>query len=187
MEKLKLLYAADRKEWRAWLQNNFDKEKEIWLVFPKKSSGKLRILYNDAVEEALCFGWIDSQQKSMTPENNALRFSPRKPKSSYSQPNKERLKWLLQQNLLHPSILETVAKIAAENFVFPTDIISEIKKDKAAWANYQKFSPAYQRIRIAYIDSARDRKEEFTKRLENFIAKCRENKQIGFGGIEKYY
>lgn len=187
MEKLKLLYAADRKEWRAWLQNNFDKEKEIWLVLPKKSSCKLCIPYNDTVEEALCFGWIDSKQKSINPENNAQRFSPRKPKSSYSQPNKERLRWLLKQNLLHPSILEIATKIAEEKFVFPPDIISEIKKDKTAWANYQKFSPAYKRIRVAYIDSARDHKDQFAKRFENFIAKCRENKQIGFGGIEKYY
>ncbi len=187
MEKLKLLFALNRKEWRAWLENNFDKEKEIWLVLPKKSSGKSRIPYNDTVEEALCFGWIDSQQKSIDPENNAQRFSPRKPKSSYSQPNKERLKWLLQMNLLHPSILETAVKIAAEKFVFPVDIIKAIKSDKAAWTNYQKFSTAYQRMRIAYIESARDRKEEFEKRLVNFVTKCRENKQIGFGGIEKYY
>lgn len=187
MEKLKLLFASDRKAWRVWLEKNYDKGKDIWLVLPKKSSEKLRIPYNDTVEEALCFGWIDSKQKSIDLENNAQRFSPRKPKSGYSQPNKERLKWLLQQNLLHPSILETATKIAAEKFVFPTDIISAIKSDKAAWGNYQKFSPAYQRIRIAYIDSARDREEEFKKRLENFITKCRENKQIAFGGIEKYY
>jgi uncharacterized protein YdeI (YjbR/CyaY-like superfamily) len=72
-------------------------------------------------------------------------------------------------------------------FVFPTDIIEAIKKNKTAWQNYVNFSPAYQRIRIAYIDGARKRPQEFKKRLENFIAKTEKNKIIGFGGIEKHY
>lgn len=84
-------------------------------------------------------------------------------------------------------MLDTANKIAKEKFVFPPDIIKAIKSDSAAWKNYKKFSPSYQRIRIAYIDAARNRPEEFQKRLENFIKKTRENKQIGFGGIEKYY
>ena len=74
-----------------------------------------------------------------------------------------------------------------EKFVFPPDIVTAIKSDTLAWKNYQKFSPSYKRIRIAYIDAARKRPEEFEKRLANFIKKTKENKQIGFGGIEKYY
>jgi len=88
---------------------------------------------------------------------------------------------------LHPSVKDAVSKIITEEFVFPPDIIAEIRSDKIAWGNYQKFSPSYRRIRIAYIDSARKRPEEFQKRLKNFIYKTRQNKQIGFGGIEKYY
>lgn len=163
------------------------KNKEIWLVYPKKSSGKKRISYNDAVEEALCFGWIDSTVKSINEDNSAQRFSPRNPKSGYSQANKERLKWLLNENLLHPSMLDIANRIAKEKNVFPTDIINAIKSDNIAWENYQKYSPSYKRIRVAYIDAARNRPEEFQKRLTNFISKTRENKQIGFGGIEKYY
>jgi uncharacterized protein YdeI (YjbR/CyaY-like superfamily) len=187
VSKLNTLYVTDRKDWRAWLETNFDKEKDVWLVFPKKASGKPRILYNDAVEEALCFGWIDSRVKTLDKENSIQRFSPRNPKSGYSQANKERLKWLLKENLLHPSMQETAKKVLAEKFVFPPDVINALKADKTAWENYQKFSPVYKRIRVAYIDAARKRPEEFKKRLENFIKKTRENKQIGFGGIEKYY
>ena len=184
---LKTLYVNNRKDWRTWLENNFDKEKEVWLVFPKKASGKPRVSYNDAVEEALCFGWIDSTVKSIDEENRAQRFSPRNPKSGFSQANKERLKWLFEENLLHPSIRSTVKGVLEENFVFPNDILAAIKADKTAWKNYQRFSPAYKRIRVAYIDAARKRPEEFQKRLRNFLKKTRENKQIGFGGIEKYY
>ena len=188
MEKLKTLYVTDRKNWRAWLDKNFNKEKEIWLVYPKKSSGKPRILYNDAVEEALCFGWIDSIVKSLNEENSLQKFSLRNTKSSFSQANKERLKWLLQNNFLHSSVLDTVKKVLAEKFVFPPDIIEAIKGDKVAWKNYTKFSDSYKRIRVAYIESARKRPEEFKKRLSNLIKKTKDNKLIkGFGGIEKYY
>ncbi len=187
MNELKTLYVINRKAWRAWLEINSNKEKEIWLVYPNKSSGRQRISYNDAVEEALCFGWIDSQLKSIDEESSAQRFSPRNPKSSYSQANKERLKWLFKENLLHPSMLAIAKRIAKEEFVFPPDIIKAIRSDHEAWMNYQRFSPSYKKIRVAYIEGARNRPEEFQKRLKNFISKTKENKQIGFGGIEKYY
>ena len=157
------------------------------MVYPNKSSSRKRILYNDAVEEALCFGWIDSTVKSLDEGNSIQRFSPRNPKSSYSQANKERVKWLLQQELIHISILEVAKSINLEKFVFPKDILEAIKKDKVAWENYNKFSDSYKRIRIAYIDGARKRPDEFQKRLNNFIDKTRKNKQLGFGGMEKYY
>ena len=187
MEIGETLYVTNRDDWRAWLEKNFDREKEIWLIFPHKSSGKSRISYNDAVEEALCFGWIDSIVKKFDEESSAQRFSPRNPKSSFSQPNKERLRWLVKEKRLHPSMVDLVNKVLQEKYLFPPDIINAIKTDKEVWKNYQKFSPGYRRIRIAYIDAARKRPEEFAKRLENFIEKTRQNKQIGFGGIEKYY
>ena len=67
------------------------------------------------------------------------------------------------------------------------DILEAIKENKKAWENYRNFSPAYRRIRIAYIDAARNRPDEFKKRLTNFIKKTEQNKLIGYGGIEKYY
>jgi len=184
----KTLYVINRKDWRKWLKKNFDKEKEIWLVYPKKNSGKKRIVYNDAVEEALCFGWIDSTIKYFDEESSIQRFSPRNPKSTYSQQNKERIKWLLKNNLLHPSQIKKAKDIVSEKFVFPKHIINAIKKDKTSWKNYNTFSNTYKRIRIAYIESAQKRPEEFQKRLLNFIRKTKDNKLIkGFGGIEKYY
>ena len=182
-----ILYPTQREEWRDWLQRNFTKATEIWLIFPNKASGKPRLSYNDAVEEALCFGWIDSTIKKYDKESSAQRFSPRNPKSGYSQPNKERLRLLKQENKLHPSLHKSVEQVLTEQFVFPPDILEAIKKDPEVWKNYQRFSPSYQRIRIAYIESARKRPEEFNKRLRNFIDKTQKNKQIGFGGIEKYY
>lgn len=182
------IYVTTRKEWRDWLSENFKSKKEIWLVLPKKSSGKPRIEYNVAIEEALCFGWIDSIIKSHGDDSTMQRFSVRRTGSSYSQPNKERLKWLYRNGKIDPSITDTILPVLEEDFIFPEDIISIIKTEKEVWNNYKNFSDGYKRIRIAFIDSARKRPEEFQKRLNNFIDKTRKNKMIkGFGGIEKYY
>lgn len=89
-------YFPTREAWRAWLAEHFETAAEVWFVHPNKNSDKQAISYNDAVEEALCFGWIDSTVKSYNETERIQRFTPRKPKSPYSQPNKERLRWFLK-------------------------------------------------------------------------------------------
>ena len=89
--------------------------------------------------------------------------------------------------MVHPTMNDAARKAAREKFVFPQDILAAIKADPLAWKIYRRFSPAYRRIRIAYIDAARKRPEEFQKRLSHFIRKTRVNQRLGFGGIEKYY
>lgn len=187
MEITKTLHVTDRKKWRAWLRKHYKTEKEIWLVYYKKATGKPRIEYNDAVEEALCFGWIDSIVKSLDEERSVQRFSPRKPKSKYSPANKERLRKLLKQRKVIKDVRETLGDILEETFRVPDDILREIQVNKEAWKHFQKFSDAYKRIRIGFIDGARKRPEEFKKRLHYFIKMTGKNKQYGFGGIEKHY
>lgn len=188
MTEIETKYFTNRQDWRTWLENNFETRDDIWLEYPKKETGKERILYNDAVEEALCFGWIDTTVKSLDKETSIQRFCKRRNNSPYSQPNKERLKWLLEHGLIHKSVLEEVEKVTKEKFVFPRELVEKLKTDQQTWENFQKMSESYKRIRIAYIESARKRPEEFEKRLNNFIAKTKANKMIkGFGGIEKYY
>lgn len=185
---MNVFYAANRGQWREWLAANFETESEIHLVFPAESSGEEGVSYNDAVEEALCFGWIDGKAGTLDEIHHTRRFTPRRKGSSYSRPNIERLIWLESMGLIHPSVRETVIDIISAPFVFPKDIIAALRKDKTVWKNYQTFTEPYKRIRIAYIDAARKRPAEFEKRLANFIAKTRENKLIsGYGGIEKYY
>jgi uncharacterized protein YdeI (YjbR/CyaY-like superfamily) len=186
--KSNILQINTRIEWRNWLVKNFNSEKEVWLVYPKKSSGENRIQYNDAVEEALCFGWIDSRYKTFDTNHTMQRFSRRNPKTGFSQANIERLNWLSDNMLIHYSLVDSIQGIISKEFNFPGDIMAEIGKDKIVLRNYQEFSDSYKRIRIAYIDVARNRPNEFKKRLNNFIKKTRENKLIvGFGGIDKYY
>ncbi len=182
-----LLRLSERDLWRAWLQKNCKSKDETWLVYAKKHTGETRISYNDAVEEALCFGWIDSIVKTVDDGHFAQRFSVRKNTSNWSQLNIERLRLLVNEGNIMPEVLEALPDLSVEEFEVPADILVAIKANDEAWRNYQGFSAPYIRIRISYIDAARSRPEEFDKRLENFIKKSEQNKLIGQGGVEKYY
>ena len=169
------LYIANREAWRQWLMENHKVAKEIWLVYPRNHTGIPRIPYNDAVEEALCFGWIDSITKSIDEDRYSQRFTPRKPRSTYSQTNKERLRRLVEQEKVMPDALAMLGNLLEEPFVFPPDIAAALRANDLAWANFQQYSEAYQRIRVAYV-----------KRLEHLLRKTEQDKQFGFG-IETYY
>jgi uncharacterized protein YdeI (YjbR/CyaY-like superfamily) len=186
MEISQTLYATTREEWRDWLREHYRDESEIWLVFFRKQSGKPRIAYNDAVEEALCFGWIDSTVKTLDGESFAQRFSPRRDGSKYSQTNKERLRRLVAQGKVMPDVVESLGGVDLETFHFPPDILAALRSHEQAWRNFQRYSESYRRIRIAYVDSARDRPEQFQKRLQNLLKKTEQDKQFGHG-IEAYY
>ena len=181
MEITKTLYVTNQKDWRNWLKENYKTEREIWLIYYKKNSGKPRIPYNDAVEEALCFGWIDSTTKRIDEKKFAQKFSRRNPKSSYSQPNKERLRKLVKQKRVTKEVLNSIGNILDKEFVIPKDILEELKANKKAWEYFQKFPEAYQRIRIGFVDSSRNRPDFFRKRLNYFLKMTEKNKKFGFG------
>ena len=105
---MKTFYAKDRKAWREWLSKNHDKEKEIWLVYFRKATGKPTVTYNEAVEEALCFGWIDSIEKGIDEERFMDRFTPRKPKSNWSPSNRARARRLIESKQMTPAGLKTL-------------------------------------------------------------------------------
>jgi uncharacterized protein YdeI (YjbR/CyaY-like superfamily) len=169
------------------LKKNYKSKTEIWLVYYKKHTSKLRISYNDAVEEALCFGWIDSTVRTIDEDSFAQKFSVRRPRSKYSQANLERLRALAEQGKVAKDVLESLPDLSREALAIPADILKAIKARKEAWKNFQRFSQSYVRIRIAYIEAARKRPAEFEKRLSHFLRMTEANKQFGFGGIEKYY
>ena len=183
------IFATDkRSEWRSWLEAHFETAREVWFVLPLQEAEEKSLSYNDAVEEALCFGWIDSTNRKLDELHCIRRFTPRKPGSPYSQPNIERLRWLDAQGLICPKIRPQVLPVIEASFIYPEDILAALREDETVWANYQRFSEPYKRIRVAYIDAARRRPEEFCKRLASFIDRTRRGKLIrGYGGIDKYY
>jgi uncharacterized protein YdeI (YjbR/CyaY-like superfamily) len=185
MEIGETIYFIKRKDWRKWLSKNYNKKKDIWLIYYKKSSNKPRIPYNEAVEEALCYGWIDSIVKGIDDEKFVQRFSPRRPKSNLSEMNRVRIKNLIKNKKMTRAgmkALEGIYKGGIEKeFIIPKDILAELKKDKQVWKNFEGFPDDYKRIRISYIDMVRTRNEkEFDKRLLNFLKMTAKNKRFGF-------
>ncbi len=187
MEKIKTLHVISRKEWRAWLARHHRTEKEIWLVFYRKETGKPRISYNDAVEEALCYGWIDSTVRGLDDRRFMQRFSARRKTSNLSQMNRERIHKLISRRKMTKAGLDAVAhafdpeKNKSSKFTIPPDILEAIKANRAAWKNFRKFPEGYKRIRIAYIDSRRRHgREMFIKSLNHFIKMTARNRRYGF-------
>ena len=165
---------------------NHDKATEIWLILPKKSSGKQRIPYAETVEEALCFGWIDGTVKKLDEHHTIQRFTPRRKGSGYSQPNKERLQVMAQQGKIIEPILKEVQTILDEGYLYPDDILAALQQDEETWSNFNGFTEPYRRIRVAYVDNARKRPEDFNKRLENLLKKTKDNKKFGYG-ISRFF
>jgi uncharacterized protein YdeI (YjbR/CyaY-like superfamily) len=186
MELGKTLYVADRKDWRAWLAKNHSKKKEIWLVYYRKSSGKPRITYDDAVEEALAYGWIDGIQKGIDSERFAQRFSPRRPGSELSEPNRQRILKLIKEKKMTPAGLSAVAGVfgGSEGVEAPlslsADILKALKSDPEAWKNFQKLPQSYKRVRVAFIEGRRRHGDEmFKKSLYHFVRMTAKNKRFG--------
>lgn len=175
----KTLYLKNRQEWRRWLKKNHKKENEIWLIYYKKHTKKPSIPYNDAVEEALCFGWIDSIEKRINEERYAQRFTPRKPKSNWSEMNKERVRRLIKDGKMTPAGLATFGNNTEIAFKIPQDILEALNKERKIWNNFSKFPESYKRIRVGWIDGARKRPKELEKRLKYFLQMTSENKTFG--------
>jgi hypothetical protein len=186
MEITRTFYARSRGEWRAWLEAHYRSEREIWLVQYKKSTGRPGVSYADTVEEALCFGWIDSTRKSLDGERHAQRFTPRRPGSGYSRPNLERLRVLLEADLVAPDVVPAARAALAVPFVPPDDVLSVLRADPEGWRFFCSCSDPYQRIRLAFVDEARDQAEEFERRLRNLRKMNAVGKRFGYG-IERFY
>src|ERR1700682_4482744 len=135
----KTLYVTKRKAWRTWLARNHNREKEIWLIYYKKHSGRPRIPYNDAVEEALCYGWIDSIVKRVDHDRTAQRFSPRRPKSFLSETNKERARRLVKAKKMTRFGLQKIQTQLDGKFISAPDLLALLKKDATTWKHFQAF------------------------------------------------
>lgn len=116
---METLYVKDRRELRSWLKKNHDSKKEIWLIYYKKNTGKPRIPYNDAVEEAICFGWIDGKVKSIDAEKYAQRYTPRRVNSQWSVLNIERAKKMIKQKKMTKWGLEKYQEGIKNNIIIP--------------------------------------------------------------------
>ena len=176
----KTFYAPDRKTWRVWLSQHHKTAPEIWLVYYKKGSGKPRIPYNHAVEEALCYGWIDSILKPIDDRKYAQRFSPRRSTSVLSAMNRERVMRLIKAKKMTKAGLDSIAHVFDRKKAnIPKDILARLKRNPVVWKHFQRFPASYKRIRIGWIDAARHRRVVFEQRLAYFLKMTAQNKRFG--------
>ena len=184
MEERKELYLKNRKEWRKWLLKNNNSSKGIYLIFYKVSSEKESMRWEEAVQEALCFGWIDSVVKKIDDEKRKQLFTPRKPKGGWSKLNKDHIKKLITNNLMHESGLQKI-KIAkedgswsirddAENLIIPNDLKKKFDQNKIAFRNFQAFAKSYKKGYLHWLYSAK-REETRNKRIIEIVKLCKQN------------
>jgi uncharacterized protein YdeI (YjbR/CyaY-like superfamily) len=173
------LYVTDAAEWRAWLEVNHRSRPEIWLVLHTKASGKPSIPYGDSVDEALCFGWIDSVVKKLGPESRAQRFTPRRRGSKLSEMNRERARRLIAAGRMTQAGFDAIGDALDEPFIMPDDIVAALRADETAWRNFQAFPDSYRRIRVAFVEGARSRPAMFKQRLDYLVRMSAQNKRFG--------
>jgi uncharacterized protein YdeI (YjbR/CyaY-like superfamily) len=185
----KALLFKNRIEWRSWLEKNHIISKEAWLIHYKKSSSKKNLHYVDAVEEAICFGWIDSKLKKIDEERYILRYSPRKSRSVWSKINKEKAKKMISIGKMMPAGFEKieVAKkqgywdSAYTNLIkerLPSDLKKALVSNKTAWNNFYHFANSYRNMYIGWVKNAKT-EETRKRRISEVVKRSLNNKKPG--------
>jgi uncharacterized protein YdeI (YjbR/CyaY-like superfamily) len=194
MKELEYIHFNNKEEFRNWLQKNHESSSGIWMIFLKKHTDKECINYNDALEEALCFGWIDSLIKKIDDEKYARKFTPRKNSTKWSEINKKKVIELIENDRMTQAGLEKIAfvinssinnselndyqKKKTTKFVIPDFIIEEFAKNEPALINFNNLAPSHQRNYILWITNAK-REETIMKRINESIELLKENKTLG--------
>ncbi|MGV3527215.1 MAG: YdeI/OmpD-associated family protein [Candidatus Sericytochromatia bacterium] len=177
MEIGNTLKPPDRAAWRAWLAQHHGSAGEIWLLLEDRPLEN-GLVYLDAVEEALCFGWIDGLQKRYSAHERAQRFTPRKPRSNWTELNKARARRLIRLGHMTDAGRAALPDLSTPLTVAP-DIEAALKAQPDAWAHFVAFPALYQRVRVGYIEEVRKQPLEFQRRLENFVKKTQRNQLFG--------
>ena len=180
MELGETLDVHTRVAWRAWLRRNHALKEEIWLVYHAKASGRSSLAYNDAVDEAICFGWIDSTVKKLGAHSRAQRFTPRRKGSPVSEMNKARARRLVREGRMTAIGRAALgASLQREPLVVAPDVRHALHAEPGAWARFEKLPVAYKQIRLGFIEGARGRPEIFATRLRYFVRMTAQGKRYG--------
>ena len=188
MKITKTFHAKSIQDWHAWLVENHQREKEVWLIFYKKNCGIATISYDDAIDEALCFGWIDSIIQKIDEEKYTRKFTPRRDTKKWSVANIKRVNRLIESKRMNPTGLtklgnmhllkEKVNPGKAEPFCIPDEIEQVIRKNEKAWSNYQNLPPSTRRRYFTWVLNAK-KAETLQKRLLEVIDVLEKNIPLG--------
>jgi len=179
----------NRVEWREWLEKNHSTEKEIWLVYYKKHTGKKSISYDGAVEVALCFGWIDSVVKRVDDEKYMQRYTPRRLNSVWSLSNKIRVKKMIKSDEMTSAGLRLVesakksgkwreAYSSKNDFIISQDLISELEKNKFALSFFNGLAKGYKYSYARWVELSKT-KETRARRIRIVVERCANKKKPG--------
>ncbi len=186
---MKQLYVPNRDKWHEWLGRHYATESEIWLVFYKKETSKPTIDYEAAVEEALCFGWIDSIIKKIDDEKYVRKFTPRNAKSYWSELNKNRAGKMIKAGMMTAAGLAKI-EVAKKTGLWeqtgrpnisldmPSELAKALDKNKRAKENFEKLAPSYRRHYIGWIQAAK-REDTKKKRIRETILLLAKGKRLG--------
>lgn len=180
VKPINILKAKNREELRLWLENNYEIQKECWVIVKRgRPQNDDTFWYIDAVEEALCFGWIDSTVKKLDNGITIQRLSPRKKGSIWSELNKERCRRMEKLGKMTQAGKKVLPDMSEKGFNIDIDILEELKKDEIVWANFHKFPSLYQRVRIDTIQIKKKNPQLFQKRLEKLIENTKKGIMYG--------
>ena len=182
--EIKAIHATSRREWRKWLEENYEKEKSVWLIIFHKNCDIESIYYDEAVEEAICFGWIDSVAHKRNEESKYQFFSQRKPKSNWSKANRERAEKMTEQGLMTSSGQKLIdlaketgtweALVDVQNSIIPDDLQNQLNANPKALKNFLAFPPSSKRIILEWILNAK-KDETRQKRIEETVRLAADN------------
>jgi uncharacterized protein YdeI (YjbR/CyaY-like superfamily) len=182
-------YPPTRADWRAWLSENHQKATGVWLVYCKKNSGMPSVTYDEAVAEALCFGWIDSVPKKIDEQQYCQLFSPRKPRSGWSRVNKQRIDQLLADGLIADAGLAKIEAAKAdgswakldevEDLIVPPDLQAAFDENPVAATNFDGFSRSVKRGLLEYLTNAK-RPDTRVRRIADIVSKAADGKRAQF-------
>lgn len=180
MDFVNLLPAKNRDELRQWLIENHNTEKECWVVVKRgRPVDNGTFWYIDAVEEAMCFGWIDSTTKKTNDGITAQRLAPRRKGSLWSELNKERCRRMEKLGRMTDSGRAVLPDMTENGFIIDSEILATLKADSEIWDNFQKFPPLYQRVRIDTIQIKKKQPELFKSRLQKLLDNTKIGKMYG--------
>lgn len=180
MEVKNLLKVKNRDELRQWFLENQSKENECWVVVKRgRPVEDGTFWYVDAVEEAMCFGWIDSTTKKMDSGITAQRLVPRKKGSLWSELNKERCRRMEKLGRMTDAGRTVLPDMSENGFVIDKDILTALQADSEIWSNFQKFPLLYQRVRIDTIQIKKKQPELFKSRLQKLLVNTKANVMYG--------
>ncbi|WP_440119420.1 YdeI/OmpD-associated family protein [Paenibacillus sp. QZ-Y1] len=167
-----------REDLRSWLQDHGKTEKSCWVIVSMKPRSDT-LLYLDAVEESLCFGWIDGVKKKISETELAQRLSPRSKKSSWTELNKERVRRLEKLGLMTEEGRRILPNMNHDSFKIDRDIEQRLQEEKDVYENFMAFPALYRRVRIDTIQSVKNQPELMKSRLDKFIANTKVNQMYG--------